>query len=134
MKPRVVICGSYHRDMQGLNRLFREIEQTGCRILSPLSLSFDTSDAVVRSKHETDFSAAELEKYHLRAISESDIVWLHLPDGYVGVSCSFEIGYALALGKPIFCFNIPTETMLINYITIVDSVFESLETTYRSSY
>jgi nucleoside 2-deoxyribosyltransferase len=134
MRPKVVICGSFHRDMQGLKRLFRELEQTGCRILSPLSLSFDPSETVVKSFSESNFSAAELEKYHIRALQESDLVWLHMPDGYVGISCSFELGYAVALNKPVFGFNLPNEEIFKNYINVVNSVFESLDAIAGSSY
>lgn len=128
MRPKVVICGSFHRDPTGLARAYRELEATGCRILSPLSVNFtDASVPVVRTRHENDFSIQELEKFHLRAINESDLVWLHAPEGYVGLSASFEIGYAVAIGKPVFSSFVLTDEMLHSQITIVASVFESLE-------
>lgn len=127
MHPRVVICGSYHRNPAGLRRLFRELEATGCRILSPLSLDFDASKAVVRADSEADFTVEELEKYHLRAIREADFIMLHAPEGYVGLSAAFELGYAAASGKPVFCKQPPTDDMLASQVRQVGSVFESLE-------
>jgi hypothetical protein len=128
MRPTVVMCGSFHRDPAGLRRIFRELEATGCRILSPLSLRFtDTSESVVRTGSELSFSAHELEKYHLRAIEEADFLWLHAPDGYIGLSGAYEIGFATALQKPVFCRNVPSDEMLASQIQITTSVFEALE-------
>lgn len=128
MKPRVVICGTYHQDIPFLTRIFRELETTGCRILSPLSLDFvDATQAIVRAPNDYDLSVAELEKYHLRCLRDADFVWLHCPNGYVGVSAAYELGYAGSLHKPIFCFNVPQDDMLAARITVVASVFEALQ-------
>ncbi len=125
---KVVISGSYHKDSEGLARSFRELETTGCRILSPLSLNFTNLDtAVVKSSQETDFSTAELEKFHLRAIRDADFIWLHAPAGYVGTSGSFELGYATALGKPVFSNFKLEDAMLQTQVRCVVSVFEALE-------
>src|SRR3712207_2705652 len=108
MLARAVICGSYHRDPDGLQRLFRELESTNCRILSPLSVSFvDTTVPVVRSWHEDEFTIDELERFHLRAIREADLVWLHTPDGHIGLSAAYELGFAAALRKPLFALETP---------------------------
>lgn len=128
MRPKVVICGSYHRDPDGLRRLFRELEATGVRVLSPLSVEFvDNRTNIVRLGSERDFSIFELEKFHLRAIRESDMVWLHLPGGYLGLSGAYEIGFATAIGKPVFCKQLPGDEMLASQVNKVDSVFDSLE-------
>ncbi len=127
MRPRVVICGSFHRDLPGLNRLYRELEATGVRILSPLSLAFDPSEEVVRSPSEIDFSVQELEKYHLRAIQEAEFIWLHAPNGYVGLSGAFELGFAQAHLKPVFSFQQPEDALLQGQVSRITSVFEALE-------
>lgn len=128
MRPSVVICGSFHRDPAALKRLFRELEITGCRVLSPLSLDFqDISQAVVRAKHENDFTIDELERWHLRAMQSADFVMLHAPTGQVGVSGAYELGYARALGKPVFSQQSLADEMLASRVTIVQSVFEALE-------
>jgi len=41
---------------------------------------------------------------HFKKINQSDFVYLYNPDGQIGNSCAFEIGYALAKGKKIFSF------------------------------
>ncbi len=44
---------------------------------------------------------------HYDAIKESDAIYFIVPDGYMGTSCKLELGYALALKKPIY-FSEPT--------------------------
>lgn len=127
MRPRVVICGSYRKDAEGLLRLFQELEATGCRILSPLSLDFaNPGEAFVTTTNDQYFSISELERFHLRALREADVIWLHNPDGYVGLSAAYELGYAAALQKKIFAFEPPQDQMLATQTTVVSSVFEAL--------
>lgn len=126
MRPRVVICGSFHRDPSGLKRLFRELEATGCRVLSPISLDFDRSN-FARTISESELSAQEIERFHLRTLRDADFVMLHAPNGYVGTSAAYELGYASALAKPIFAFQTPTDEMLATRVHLVGSVFEALD-------
>ncbi|MFH0856641.1 MAG: nucleoside 2-deoxyribosyltransferase [bacterium] len=44
----------------------------------------------------------KLARGHYRAIEEADAVYFILPKGYMGSSCKIELGYALALKKPIY--------------------------------
>lgn len=128
MRPSAVICGSFHRDHTGLKRLWRELEITGCRILSPISIKFaDASAEIVRAEHEADLTIDELERFHLRALASADFVVIHAPAGEVGLSGAMEIGYAGALDKPVFCLEKPTDEMLATRVRIVSSVFEALE-------
>jgi hypothetical protein len=128
MKPKVVICGSFRRDSAGLAKIFRELEATGCRILSPFSLDFaDNQQMFVRTSTEADFSVADIEAYHLRAIRDADFIWLHAPAGYIGASAAFELGYALAWRKPVLARELPADEMLRTQVLISSSVFEALE-------
>ncbi len=127
-RPKVVICGSFRKDPAGLARLFRELETNGCRVLSPLTLDFtDTESEFVTANHDESFSTRELERFHLRAIREADFVILHAPEGYVGTSTSFELGYSTALNIPIFSKTKVTDQMLRTQIKTNGSVFEILD-------
>ncbi len=128
MLKRVVICGSFHRDPIGLQRLVRELEMTNCRILSPVSVNFmDTSLPVVRAASENQLAIGELERFHLRSMRECDLIWLHAPLGHVGISTSYELGFAAALQKPVFSLCPPDDEMLASQVTAVQSVFEALD-------
>jgi hypothetical protein len=128
MRPRVVIIGTYHREHHLLQRLFRELETTGCRILAPISIDFaDTQPPIVRTSTEQDLSLGDLEAWHLRAIRDADFIWLFAPGGHVGTSSSFELGYATALNKPVFGYDLPFDEMLASRVYVAQSVFEALE-------
>lgn len=134
MRPRVVICGTYHHDMPLLKRTFRELETAGCRVLSPLSIDFlDTATAIVRTSNDYDLSIDDLEKFHLRALRDADFVWLHCPHGHIGLSAAYELGYSTALRIPTFCFTAPKDEMLATRVYVVSSVFEALEIMRASS-
>lgn len=134
MRPRVVLSGSYHRQPAALGRLFRELEATGCRVLSPISFDFDSAETFVKAPAEADLTPGEIEKFHLRAIRDADFIMLHVPDGHVGLSAAYEMGFAAALGKPVFAFEAPTDTMLSGRVKLVGSVFEALEALQLTSF
>lgn len=125
--PKVVICGSFRKDIAGLKKLFLELETNGCRVLAPLNLNFDDPGSeYLKLESELQLSVTELEKYYLRAISECDLIWLHAPDGYVGVSGAFELGFAYKSHKAVFSKSAPTDPMLQSFVTVQSSVFEAL--------
>lgn len=127
-RPKAVLCGSYHRSPEVLRQLFRELEATGCRVLAPLNLDFtEPNSATVKATSEMGLSSYELELFFLRAIREADFVLLHAPDGHVGVSGAYELGFAEALGIPRFCLEIPRDEMLATRVQPVTSVFNILE-------
>ena len=75
---------------------------------------------------EVGMSPREIENWHLRAIKQSDFILLHAPKGYVGISAAMEIGYALALKKPIFSRTAPVDIMLRELVYVVPSVYDAL--------
>jgi hypothetical protein len=123
---RAVLCGSYRKDQAGLLRAYRELVDTHCQVLSPHTLDFDDAE-FVRDGATEDMPARILEDYHLMSIRQADFVWLHAPDGYIGLSAAFEIGYALAHHVPVFTRALLQDENLRNYVEIIPSVFEAKE-------
>ena len=130
-RPSIISCaisGSFHRSPEQLLSAYHELNMIGCQILSPHRLDFlDNSAEFVVEKHESELSIKEIQDHHLLAIRQVNFLWLHLPDGYVGTSTSFEIGYALACRVPMFSNTAPNEEMLSHYITIVPSAYSAIE-------
>jgi nucleoside 2-deoxyribosyltransferase len=58
-------------------------------------------------KADTPEEKKRLAMEHYDAIKKADAVYLITPEGYMGTSCKLELGYAIALGKPVF-FSEPT--------------------------
>lgn len=130
MVLRCVLSGSYHRDFAGLQRLYRELATNGVQILSPHRLDLiDNQTEFVRDIAEKNLSVMEIEKHHLTALYQSDFMWLHCPDGYVGTSAAFEIGVAFSRNIPIYSNEKPADNMLAGFVHVVPSVFMALENT-----
>lgn len=126
---RATLSGSFHKDIEGLQRAYKELACCQCQILSPHRLNFETSSVLfvrdISEKAETNFN---LEKHHLLAISQSDFLWVHAPCGYIGISTAMEVGYAAALNIPIFSNSIIEDQTMSMFIKKIDSVFMALET------
>jgi len=128
MVLRCVLSGSYHRDFETLKRLYRELATNGVQILSPHRLDLiDDQTEFVRDIAEKNLSVMEIEKHHLTALYQSDFMWLHCPDGYVGTSAAFEMGVAFSRNIPIYSNEKPTDEMLSSFVHVVSSVFMAME-------
>lgn len=121
---KVVISGTFRRNPDSLQKLYDELLGTSCQVLSPRSIEFD-GDVFVRSKGEKTLPIKTIQDNHLAAIREADFMWLHCPEGYVGLSGAFELGYAYAHGIPVFAFMSPTDSMLGEYTRVCSSVYEA---------
>ncbi len=124
---RCVLSGSYHKDTPGLLEAYDELVTTGCQVISPHRLDFTSDkDLFVKDRAEADLSAEMIEKHHLLAISQADFVWLHAPEGYIGTSACFEIGYAAAKNVPVYSTNEPSEPIFLPFVTTVQSVYKAV--------
>jgi NTP pyrophosphatase (non-canonical NTP hydrolase) len=120
----VVLCGSFRRDVGGLADVYAALGRS-FRVISPSSLEFvDREAAFVRLPGEAQLSDSQIEAKHLAAITGTDFVWLHAPEGYVGLSAALEIGHASALGIPIFARAAPAEPVLAGLVSLVASPLE----------
>ncbi|MHB8688970.1 MAG: MazG nucleotide pyrophosphohydrolase domain-containing protein [Candidatus Dormibacteraceae bacterium] len=60
-------------------------------------------------------------------------MWLYAPQGYVGASASLEIGYAHALGIPVFTDIQPADPVMASMVQVVASVDDAIELAVTSS-
>jgi len=117
MSFNVSLVGSFRKDQVKLQDIYnRLVEQF--TLLSPESISFTSDEnGFVKTDKEAKQSIFEIENKHLNAISQSDFVVLHAPDGYVGSSASLEIGFAYALGIPVLADEMPQDATIAAMIT-----------------
>lgn len=119
---RAVLCGTYRRDKAGLRLVFSELQDLGCELLSPMSAEYSREDSgFVYMVGEETSAPHEIELRHLEAIQRADFVWLHAPDGYVGLSASLEVGFAKACSIPVFAREQPEDKILASFVTVVRS-------------
>src|SRR5215208_5165935 len=98
------VCGSFRRAMGAVAEAVYRLTDDGVRVLSP------ADPRVVDRFGDFLFVASDraraiklVESRHLAAIEASDFVWLEAPEGYIGQSGAMEIGFAIAVGTPVFC-------------------------------
>ena len=125
---RCVLSGSFHKNREDLQSIYNELVTCGCQVLSPHRLDFyETNTLFVRDTAEVDLTEEVIENHHLTAIKQSDFLWLHAPDGYIGLSTAFEIGYAVANKIPIFSAVEIDELVFKPFVKISVSVYKALE-------
>lgn len=131
MQQRVIRCtlsGSFHKDPSGLQSSYHELVTNGCQVLSPHRIDFDRTDILfVRDVAELNTPEATIENHHLLSIEQSDFLWVHAPDGYIGTSTALEIGFAVAKNRPIYSDTIPNEQVLGAFVQTVPSVYRAIE-------
>lgn len=100
---QVVLSGSYRKDFETLKATYEALRDLGCVVLSPSNVNpVRETDGFVYMKGEEAQAPEAIEARHLNAIQKANFVWLHAPDGYVGPTASLEIGFARAVGVPVF--------------------------------
>ena len=118
----VVISGSFRKDPKGLTCAYKELTDLGSKILSPKSArAVKEFDGFVFMEGEEHESPDRIEARHLDSIRQSQFVWLHAPEGYVGVSAALEIGFANANGIPVYARNQLSDPVLRPFVHVVPS-------------
>jgi len=117
------VSGSFHRHMGAITTAVHELAALSVRVLSP------ADPRIVAEQGEFLFVASDpvrsvrlVQDRHLECIRAANFLWLVCPDGYVGQSASMEIGYAAAVGVPIFATQAPSDLTLRQYVKIVPTL------------
>lgn len=134
-KIKTVISGSFRKEPEGLNEQYKSLVNNDCEILSPLDINFVSEiDGFVLAEHEKDKDPRDVETAHLEAIEQADFLWLYAPNGYVGISATLELGFAHALGIPVFGEIEPTDLGLSGMVKKVESPAEAIKLVLDSDY
>ncbi|MGO9261477.1 MAG: hypothetical protein ACLQU1_35015 [Bryobacteraceae bacterium] len=130
----VAVSGSFHRHMAAITAAVQDLLSRCIRVLSP------ADPRVVAHQGEFLFVASDrvrsvrlVQDRHLESIRAADFLWLVCPDGYVGQSASLEVGFAAAVGVPIFSTHAPSDLTLRQYVTTVPTLSEALSKAEASS-
>ena len=114
------VSGSFHRHLEAITAAVHELMALSVRVLSP------ADPRVVARQGEFLFVASDritsvrlVQDRHLESIRAADFLWIVCPDGYVGQSASMEIGFAGAVGVPIFATHQPADLTLRQYVRVV---------------
>lgn len=118
----VVLSGTYRKQFEDLKQTYEEFLDLGCRILSPSNVSIvrEENGFVYMQGEETE-TPDRIEGRHLNAIQSANFVWLHAPEGYVGPTAALEVGFANAIGVPVYAREAPTDKILQSFVRIIGS-------------
>lgn len=101
----------------GCSMKFRSTVRETLKKMDKLGLEgvFPNIDYSNKDKDEamTIIEKKRLALEHYKEMRNVDVVYFILPDGYMGTSTKIELGYALALNKPIY-FSEPTNDMALD--------------------
>jgi len=118
-QPVAVLCGSYQKGIPSLVQAYEKLSAGGMRVLSPAGLDFVAQiDGFVLNQDEDEIPPEAIEMLPLNCIRAADLVWLHAPDGYVGLNGALEIGFASAAGVPVYAEEMPSDIALRSLVTI----------------
>jgi hypothetical protein len=118
-QPTAVLCGSYERGIPSLVGTFEKMSAAGMRVLSPSGLDFAVEiDGLDPTADEAGTPSEAIEWLPLNCIRAADLVWLHAPDGYVGLNGALEIGFANAARVPVYAEEMPSDIALRSLVTI----------------
>lgn len=116
-KGKVTISGSFRKFYQQITQAMIVFSDRQISVLSPAqSKIINPGDEFVVFESDESNDVKTLEDKHLQAIRNSDILYIVNPGGYVGKSAIFEMGYAVALGKPIFATEPIEDQTLVAYV------------------
>ncbi len=128
LRTEVVISGTYRKDNEGLKLVYAELQDLGCRVLSPTSVQVTSEvDGFVFMEGEQRELPESIELRHLNAIQEAQFVWLHAPEGYVGLSAALEVGFAHAIGIPVYSRTNVSDPILATFVARVASPREVID-------
>ncbi len=99
----VVICGS-RRFKAEVKTFAEELRTLGVVVYAPYHHNPEDEWAKLSEEYK-QFIALGLTHDHFYKIQMADVVFVYNKDGYVGASTTLEIGYAVALGKPIYALS-----------------------------
>lgn len=125
---QVTVSGSFRRHLPAIQDAVQLLSDLGIVVLSPADprIAGNFGEFVfVRS--DLRRSIKGVQNRHLEAISLSDFLWLVCPDGYVGQSAAMEIGFAVAVGVPVYSDGVPSDWTLRQYVTPTGTLGAALQ-------
>ena len=100
----VVICGSA-RFAPEMRELAKKLKEAGVLVYEPHLYRASGGNWDEIKEFDKKFVAMGLVHDHFYKIRMADVVYIYNQDGYAGVSTNIEIGYAVALNKPIYAYE-----------------------------
>jgi len=126
-----VVSGSFRKYYSRILSVITILLNSRVQVLSPKSSKIiDPSKGFVILETDLhDLSSPvirHIEGKVLRHIRECDFLYVCNPEGYIGLSTAFEIGFAHAHGKKIITSDLPTDSTIFEFVDQVCSPDEAV--------
>jgi len=127
----VTICAS-KKYKDEVRKFCDELEKLGVVIFRPAIDEPFSENAFVHSKHITKTIFKGLTLGHFDWIRKADVCFIYNKDNYTGASVTMEMGYANALGKPIYALSETTgdpcrDSLIDKIVETPDKLIELLK-------
>lgn len=111
MAYQVAIIGSFQKYYDEILSIIKMFKQTGLYVLSPKEsfINYKIKDFVIFESDRKDYTPAEIQMITLEKILKADAVYVYNPNGYVGKTTCYEIGFCFSKNKPIYFYNYPDD-------------------------
>lgn len=103
----VVLCGS-KRFKPEMRKFAKQLKNAGVIVYEPYLHSGEEEWDNLSEEYKR-FVSLGLTHDHFYKIRMADVVFIFNKNGYIGVSTTLEIGFAAALGKPIYALSSDNE-------------------------
>ena len=100
----VVVCGS-KRYAKEIAAFCKELQKLGVLVFEPSFKEPIPEAALIHSEYVTSKLFKGLTLEHFDWVRKAEVCYVYNKDDYAGISVSLEMGYAAALGKPIFALT-----------------------------
>ena len=88
-------------------------ENLGINVLSPKkSIIINPDDDFALLESDESDSIYNIENKHLSAIKKANFLYVVNPNGYIGLTVAFEMGWAYANNCTIYCMHEPKDILL----------------------
>lgn len=111
MAYQVAIIGSFQKYYNEIIPIIKLFKKAGLYVLSPKEsfVSGRIEDFVVFESDNKHYTPAEIQMITLEKILKADAVYVYNPNGYVGKTTCYEIGFCFSKNKPIYFYNYPDD-------------------------
>lgn len=100
----VVLCGS-KRFKPEIRKFAQVLQRSGVLVYEPYLHTASKVWEESLPEDEKRFAILGLTHDHFYKIRMADVVFLYNKNGYCGNSMTMELGYAVALGKPVYALS-----------------------------
>lgn len=107
----VAIIGSFQKYYQEICEVIKILKENNLYVISPsgAKITGKIDDFVIFKTDCSAYTPAEIQMITLEKIMKADAVYVYNPNGYIGKTTSYEIGFCFSRKKPVYFYKPPQD-------------------------